>query len=68
MKCQQCGHENERVIMQPLIPPVQPTPEAVPVTPEKSIAYARWACERCGRYHFRDGTLYENPFRKGQKP
>jgi hypothetical protein len=27
-----------------------------------SNAYARWACVKCGRYHFPDGTLYSNPY------
>lgn len=70
MRCRECGHENVR----PIIQPVSPSPAIDYLEGEIEIGrgpiplnidlYTRWACERCGRYHFRDGTLYKNPFRR----
>lgn len=68
MQCKQCGHENTRPIMQPVSPSspsafLEGEIEIGRTLPLNIDLYVRWACEKCNRYHFRDGTLYENPFR-----
>ena len=62
--CKKCGHYNQRIWYEPVMPDVSavgPSDAAVP--DEMPIAYKRWACAKCGRYHFPDGTLYSNPFK-----
>ena len=64
MICKKCGHDNERVWYEAVMPPssaVGPSDAEVPDEMEK--VYKRWACARCGRYHFADGSLYSNPFK-----
>lgn len=60
MQCKKCGAENER----PFLEAVYPTQLATVSDPAApSEVYARWACFKCGRYHFRNGTLYSNPYK-----
>lgn len=61
MRCKKCGHENARPLMEPVRPPI--TPGITEDATKPIDIYVRWACEKCLRYHFRDGTLYENPFK-----
>jgi hypothetical protein len=62
MLCKECGGETIRPVFRAVIPPVAAYPRTVsPARP--SNCYARWACGHCGRYHFRDGTLYKNPYK-----
>lgn len=67
MRCLRCGHETE----QPAMRPVQRTSVVLepigegPASPEPM--YSRWACEKCGRFHFPDGSLYSNPFKATQE-
>lgn len=70
MRCKKCGHENDRPIMQPVSPSRAEDFLAGEIEigrgpiPLDINLYIRWACDRCGRYHFRDGSLYKNPFRR----
>jgi len=64
MICKECGHDNERVWYEPVFPPMQAVRPSNAAVPEKmEPCYKRWACAKCGRYHFADGTLYSNPFK-----
>lgn len=62
MRCLRCGHDNGQT------PHLQPVMLKSAIgAPGDTVAepepiYARWACEKCGRFHFPDGTLYSNPF------
>ena len=61
MRCLRCGHDTE----QPTMLPVQRKfialgPGDGPMKQEPM--YSRWACAKCGRFHFPDGSLYSNPF------
>ena len=63
MICKNCGHENTHVLYRAVFPPVPVTfVEAAPPSRAPAV-YKRWACGKCGRYHFADGSLYKNPFR-----
>jgi hypothetical protein len=61
MRCLNCGHENDRVWYEPLRQPLRPYLREG-ATPAREKAYRRWACAKCRRYHFPDGSLYKNPF------
>lgn len=64
MICKKCGHENERVWYEPVIPKVSAVGPGDAAVPDKmAVCYKRWACAKCGRYHFADGALYSNPFK-----
>lgn len=63
MICQKCGHENERVLYEPVTPPVSAVRQDGDAAPdEEPVFYKRWACAKCGRHHFADGTLYSNQY------
>lgn len=55
MKCKDCGASNDNPVFEAVQMPVSldviktPVIDAIPI---------RWACRKCGRYHFRDGSLY----------
>ena len=63
MVCKECGHRNERVVFHPVQSPVRSPHEDDLSLIEETPIYKRWACEKCRRFHFPDGTLYTNPFR-----
>lgn len=66
MICKNCGYENTRVLYRAVFPPVSftlATDAEAAAPPRAPAVYKRWACGKCGRYHFADGTLYKNPFR-----
>lgn len=68
MICKRCGYENQQVWFEPVMPSVAVAPIDGPDVPESNlVAHKRWACAKCGRYHFADGTLYSNPFAIGPK-
>lgn len=59
MICKQCGAENRRPVFKPVEFSVDDLPLRPPdVVPQTAVYLARWACQACGRYHFRDGSLY----------
>lgn len=57
MRCTNCGAVDSRPWFFPVYPklpfPKSPEEATLPVDMEASI---RWACPRCNRVHFRDGT------------
>lgn len=66
MICKLCGHNTERLIFEAVMPPA-PKDWNAPIV-ENFVAYRKWACEKCGRYHFPDGSLYSNPFKEAATP
>lgn len=67
MECKQCGHHTEQPIFKAVMAPTKITPSMPDDVAFHAVAYKRWACEKCGRYHFPDGSLYENPFKQEEK-
>jgi len=64
MRCLHCGHDNGPTpYLQPVYRETATSAFAVDAPADPQPFYARWACEKCGRYHFPDGTLYSNPFK-----
>ena len=64
MICKVCGHDNGHVWYEPVIPPAPVIIGDGAAVPNKvELVYKRWACAKCGRYHFSDGSLYSNPFK-----
>lgn len=62
MQCKKCGHDTRRPVFERVEKFDPPAPQDLLKPVEAAPAYARWACEKCGRYHFRDGSLYSNPY------
>lgn len=59
MICKKCGADNPHPIFHPVLLPVQPCAVSEAAVPVKFAIPVRWACEECGRFHFRDGSLYD---------
>lgn len=68
MECKQCGHYHERVWFEPVMLPMPLTFDWQNAAPVDAVCYKRWACEKCGRYHFPDGSLYSNPYASDDTP
>lgn len=61
MQCQNCGADNRSPIFEPVLrKTVSRPPDDYRPGPEPF--YKRWACKKCDRYHFADGSLYHYPF------
>lgn len=60
MECKSCGHHNARPRFEPVLFPLDfKTSVSAPKNETATALPVRWACEKCGRFHFRDGTLYD---------
>lgn len=58
MICKKCGADNPNPHYHAVHLPVALAPFGRSVLTDMSIP-VRWACYECGRFHFRDGTLYD---------
>lgn len=58
MQCKACGFDNIEVAFEAINFPLEPVPHDG-IAPNNSALPIRWACRNCGRYHFRDGSLYD---------
>lgn len=57
MKCKQCGFDNIDPIYNAIQFQVQVSVTDEP--PKNGAIPVRWACAKCNRFHFRDGSLYD---------
>jgi hypothetical protein len=63
MNCKGCGQYHERVQLEAVRRPLDPNiPFGEGAVTQPLNAYSRWACDRCSKYHFPDGSPYSDPF------